>query len=136
VSAAPHATGSKRSRTEERRRLARIDKLRRRAIRIAVVAALVAIPLLWMIDADGPSEVVEAEVIRTTRWRHVTANGSHPHLRATILIEGSSEEVIEKADGFTPGDTMRVWIRRGRVTGWPYFSDVVEPGDLESVDPY
>ena len=106
-----------------------------RRINVTNVAAHDAEPALWMVDADGPNEVVEAEVIRTTRWKHVTAKGSHPHLRATILIDGSSEEVIEKADGYSAGDTIRVWIRRGRISGWPYFSDVVEAGDLESVIP-
>ena len=108
-------------------------RIRRRSLQLAAVATLLLVPSLWAFDGTGPSEIVEAEVVRTKRYKHVTQSGSHDHVRATLLIDGRSEHVLEKADSYTRGQRVRVWIRRGRFSGYPYFDDLVKPGEIESV---
>ena len=79
----------------------------------------------------GPQERVEAEVTETRRWRHYAEVGkSHPHVAATLRIEGLSETTLDRADGYERGQRVKVWIRRGRITGWPEFLDVAKPGEL------
>jgi hypothetical protein len=49
---------------------------------------------------------------------------------ATLQIEGLSEFTLQRADGYERGQRVEVWIRRGGISGWPYFLDVVKPGEL------
>ena len=92
---------------------------------------MLAIPALWAFEYSGPQELVEAEVTETRRWRHYTQGGeSHPHLAATLEIEGLSEATLERADGYTRGQRVQVWIQRGRITSWPRFLDVANPEEL------
>ncbi len=127
--------GSKRRRSEQRRRAARLRKWRRRSIRFGLVLLILSPPALWAFDRTGPDEIVQAVVIRTSRWTHFTNNGSHPHLRATLSLEGRTEMVIQKADDYTRGQQVPVWIRRGRLSGWPYFENLVKPGEVEALTP-
>ena len=100
--------------------------------RVGIVAVLLAIPGLWAFDRSGSQQTVDAEVIETRRWRHTTKDGtSHPHIAATLKIEGLSEFSLERADGYQRGQRVPVWIRRGRISGWPYFLDIVKPGEAE-----
>jgi hypothetical protein len=112
-------------------RRARREVLLRRG---AIGAGLLAIPLLLAFERSGPQKVVEAEVVQTVRWRHVPAQGGrpHPHVRAKIRIQGLNEEILDRADGYQRGDRVPVWIRRGRLSGWPYFLDLASPEELDA----
>ena len=127
------ATGtSKQQRREQRQRAAQRRRLLTRLRRVAIVAVLLAIPGLWAFDRSGSQLTVDAEVIETRRWRHMADDGSsHPHTAATLKIEGLSEFSLNRADGYQRGQRVPVWIRRGRLSGWPYFLDVVKPGEAE-----
>jgi len=127
--------GSKRRRAEQRRRAARLRKWRRRSIGFGWVLLILLAPTLWAFDRAGPDEIVQAVVIRTSPWTHFTKNGSHPHQRATLMLEGRTEKVIQKADNYTRGQRVPVWIRRGRLSGWPYFENLVKPGETEPLTP-
>lgn len=120
---------SKRERAERRRQLARQRLLWRRVRAWGIVGVLIGIPVLWGYDCTGPEELVQAEVVSTQRWRHVTGSGPHTHIRATLLIDGLSKATIDRADGYERGDWIPVWVRRGRVTGWPYFQDLAQPDE-------
>ena len=122
---------SKRERQEERRRAAHRRVLIRRARRAGIAALLLAIPALWTFEHSGPQERVEAEVTETRRWSHYPQGGDpHQHVAATLQIEGLSEITLQRADGYERGQRVQVWIRRGRISGWPHFLDVVKPGEL------
>lgn len=125
---------SKRERREERRRTASRRRVLRRLRWGALIAAVVMLPVLALLDCTGPDEQVKAEVVRTQRYTHVTQDGSHTHLRATLEIEGLSTTTIERADQMRRGEWVPVWIRRGRITGWPYFQDLAEP-ELQAAEP-
>ena len=102
-----------------------------RARRWGIAALVLAVPALWAFERSGPQELVEAEVTETRRWRHYTAAGeSHPHLAATLQIEGLSDTTLDRADGYVRGQRVPVWIQRGRLSGWPYFLDLAQPGEL------
>lgn len=111
--------------------MARRRRLRRRALQSLVPLVVVLVPILWAFDCTGPEEIVKAEVIRTQRWRHITRQtGPHTHIRATLLIEGRSKTTIDQGDAYQRGQWVPVWIRRGRLSGWPYFEDLARPGDM------
>ena len=123
---------SKQERREARRREARRRQLNKRLRRIGIAAAVLAALGLWAWEYSGPEELVEAEVIETRRWRHQANDGSsHPHTAATLKIEGLSETTLERADNYERGQRVLVWVRRGPITGWPYFLDVAKPGEIE-----
>jgi hypothetical protein len=83
-------------------------------------------------ECSGSEELVDAEVTGTRRWRHVASDGtSHPHLSATLEIEGLNEVGLERADGYERGQRVPVWVERGRISNWPYFLDVAKPGELQ-----
>jgi hypothetical protein len=104
--------------------------LRTRARRGGIVALVLAVPALWAFEYSGPQELVEAEVTETKRWRHYTDDGkSHPHLSATLQIEGLAETTMDRADGYARGQRVPVWIERGRLSGWPHFVDFGQPGE-------
>jgi hypothetical protein len=123
---------TKQQRREERRRAGRRRRLLNRLRRTGIFAAVLAVPGLLALECFGPEEIVEAEVIKTRPWRHFAADGtSHDHTTATLQIEGLSETTLQRADGYQRGQRVSVWIRRGRISAWPYFQDIVRPGDVE-----
>jgi hypothetical protein len=123
---------SKQERREARRRDAQRRKLKIRLRRAGIAAAVLAALGLWVLEYSGPEELVEAEVIQTRRWRHQKDDGtSHPHIAATLKIEGLSEVTLERADSYERGQRVLVWVRRGPISGWPYFLDVAKPGEIE-----
>lgn len=131
MSEAP-AKSSKQERREARQREARRRKLKSRLRRIGIAAAVLAVPGLLVFECSGPEELAEAEVIRTRRWRHYADDGSsHPHIAATLKIEGLSEATVERGDDYERGQRLLVWVRRGPISGWPYFLDVAKPGEIE-----
>jgi hypothetical protein len=126
------AKSSKKERREARRREARRRKLKSRLRRIGIAAAVLAVLGLVALECSGPEELAEAEVIRTRRWRHYADDGSsHAHIAATLKIEGLSEATVERADDYERGQRLLVWVRRGPISGWPYFLDVAKPGEIE-----
>ena len=65
-------------------------------------------------------------------WRHYPGEGtSHQHSAATLRIEGLSETTLDRADGYERSQRVKVWVRRGRISGWPYFLDLAKPGEIE-----
>lgn len=127
----------KRERREARRRAASRRRRRRRLARGSVLGLVLAIPILWGIDLTGAEERVEAQVLRTHLWRHRTSPGqSHTHSDATLIIEGLNEVTVPRADTLQRGARVDVWIRRGRVSGWPYFVEMASerPGQ-EAAEP-
>jgi hypothetical protein len=126
------ARPSKQERREARRRDARHRKLKIRLRRAGIAAAVLAALGLWALEYSGPEELVEAEVVETRRWRHQKDDGtSHPHIAATLKIEGLSETTLQRADSYERGQRVLVWVRRGPISGWPYFLDVAKPGEIE-----
>jgi hypothetical protein len=120
------AKPSKQERRDARRRQLKL-RLRRAGIAAAVLAALG----LWALEYSGPEELVEAEVIKTRRWRHQADDGSsHPHIAATLKIEGLTEATLERADNYERGQRVLIWVRRGPISGWPYFLAVAKPGEI------
>jgi hypothetical protein len=123
---------SKQEQREARRRDAQRRKLKIRLRRAGIAAAVLVVLGLWTLEYRGPEELVEAEVINTRRWRHQADDGtSHPHISATLKIEGLSEATLERADSYERGQRVLVWVGRGRISGWPYFLDVAKPGEIE-----
>jgi hypothetical protein len=123
---------AKRERREQRRREARQRVRRTRLRRAAILAGLLAVPALWGVERSGPQALVDAEVIETRLWRHTAEDGtSHVHTAATLRIEGLAEADLSRAEGYERGQRVPVWIRRGRMSSWPYFLDVAKPGEIE-----
>ena len=126
------AKPSKQERRDARRRDARRRQLKSRLRRAGIAAAVLAALGLWALEYSGPEELVEAEVIETRRWRHQADDGtSHPHISATLKIEGLTEATLKRADNYERGQRVLVWVRRGPISGWPYFLDVAKPGEIE-----
>ena len=76
--------------------------------------------------------MVRAEVVESRLWRHSSGDGpSHTHTAATLQIEGLNEITVDRADDYERGQRVAVWVRRGRISGWPYFLDLAKPGEIE-----
>lgn len=121
---------TKQERREERRRAAHRRRTLGRLRRAGLATAILAVPALWAWERSGSQEMVDAEVVETRRWQHFAKDGtSHPHRAATLRIEGLSETTVERADSYARGQRVPVWIRRGRISGWPYFQDLAKPGE-------
>jgi hypothetical protein len=119
-----------------RRSRASTHARRRRFIRATIVAVILLPAALWALDLSGPEELVEAQVLRTRFWRHRPANARpHNHTRAILIIEGLNEVNIDQADGFSRGQRVSVWVRRGRLSGYPYFQELASAEDLAAVTP-
>jgi hypothetical protein len=120
----------KRERDEARRRAARGRALKQKGFRYSGLALVILIPTLWTYDRSGSEIAVDATVILTQQYQHYNEkSGAHTHLRATLLVDGKSEHVVERADNYQRGQKVKVWVRKGRITGWPYFNDMVKPGE-------
>ena len=52
-------------------------------------------------------------------------------LRSILLIEGRVKTSIERGDQYRRGEQVKVWVRRGRITGRPRFLDLARPGETE-----
>jgi len=133
--AAQSKGGTKRQRSEARRRVAQQRATNSKLVRFGLLSLVVIVPGLWWFDHTGPQEIVDAEVVDTQRYNHVNqASGPHTHIRATLLIDGRAKEVIPKADRLERGQHLEVWIRRGRLTNYPYYFDLVKTGELMSTE--
>lgn len=114
---------------------------RRRLVRFTWLfwlSPIVLVPAVWAYETSGPSEMALAEVIETERYPHRTqGQGAHSHVRAILLIEGRVKTSIERGDQYRRGEQVKVWVRRGRITGRPRFLDLARPGetaDWEGID--
>lgn len=120
---------SKRDRQEARRSAADARRRRRNFVRGAIVGLLLLGPFLWLVDRAGSEEVLQARVVRTHLYRHTPAGGaSHTHVDATVVIEGLNEVRLRRVAGFQEGQQVWVRVRRGLLTGWPYFLEIDEGG--------
>ena len=123
---------TKQERRDVRQRAARRRRATKRLWRAGIIGAVLLIPVLWTLERSGPQELVRAEVIETRMWRRAAGDGtSHTHGAATLLIEGLTETTLGRADAYERGQRVAVWVRRGRITGWPYFLDLAKPGEIE-----
>ena len=126
------AKPSKQQRRERRRQAARRRRGLRRLGRAGAVAAVLAVPALLVLEFTGGQEMAEAEVTKTRLWRHYPGDGtSHQHSAATLTIEGLSETTLDRADGYERSERLKGWVRRGRISGWPYFQDIAKPGEID-----
>ena len=120
----PEQKLSKRERREARQRAARGRRLRARLIGGALAAAVLFALGFWQVDRWGTEEIVEAEVVETRIWSHRGTDGRiHTHQRVVLEVEGLVRVTLSRADDLERGQTLPVRIRRGRLTGRPYFVD-------------
>jgi hypothetical protein len=129
---------SKRERREARQRAARGRRLRARLIGGGLAVALFLALGLWQVDRWGTEEIVEAEVVETRIWSHRGTDGRiHTHQRVMLEVEGLVRVPLARADDLERGQTIPVRIRRGRLTGRPYFMDreSVDAADPEQAPP-
>jgi hypothetical protein len=122
---------AKQQRREQRRGAGRRRRLLRRARGLGIFAAILAVPGLWAFERSGGEELVEAEVIETRLWRHYAGGSTHSHSSATLQIEGLSQTTLDRADGYQRRQRVPVWVRRGRISRWPYFLDLAAAEDVE-----
>ncbi len=122
---------SKKERREQAQRSAIKRRLLKRSIWIGLWGVIVLAACLWTYDRSGPQELVQAEVIHTQQYQHVTqSSGAHSHTRATIRIEDAVEAALERAPNVQRGQKVQVWIRRGRISGRPYFQELSAGGNI------
>jgi hypothetical protein len=124
----------KRERREARRQAGTARRRQRRIRRGAIAAAILLVPFLWILDRAGGEEVVDAHVVQTRPWRHRPQQGgtSHIHTNATLLIRGLNRVSLRQADGLEKGQQVPVRIRRGLLSGWPYFLELVNASPPEA----
>ncbi|MEE8537193.1 MAG: hypothetical protein V3S71_04245 [Acidobacteriota bacterium] len=116
---------SKKELREQRQHAAIKRRLIKRSLWISIWGVVGLAVGLWAYDRSGPQELVQAEVTRTQQYQHVTqGGGAHSHTRATIRIEDWVEAALERAPNVQRGQKIQVWIRRGRLSGRPYFQEV------------
>ncbi len=120
-------SGSKRLQHETRERKARNRRDRKRLRQILILSGLVLPIVLFVFDQSGPVEIVDAEVIHTERWRHLGQQPPHSHTRATLSVLGQTEVKLEQADGLVTGQALPVKIKRGQLTGWITYQELVTP---------
>ena len=109
---AERAGGAGRSKEEKKRR--------GRNLGMWILGGAVAALAFYYVDRSGAVENIDAVVVDTGTYTHTTADGSHDHREATVEYEGH-RYTIQPADNIQLGGSVRVTIRRGRITGYPYF---------------
>ncbi|MGD8376262.1 MAG: hypothetical protein PVF68_08980 [Acidobacteriota bacterium] len=85
-----------------------------------ILAGAVLALAFYYIDRSGETETLEAVVVETGTYPHTTRSGAHTHTEATVEYEGH-RYTVRPADNLRTGETLQVKIRRGRITGYPYF---------------
>lgn len=112
--------GKGRASQAERRRRGRI-------IGLCLLGGVVLLAALYLIDRGGPLETIGGVVIDTSTYNHTTGQqGSHTHIEAVLESEGHRFS-LRPGDGFQVGDPVTIEIRRGRLTGYPYFQQAYHP---------
>ena len=120
-------SGSKRLQHEARERKARHRRARKRLRQVLILAGVALVIALFVFDQSAPVEIVDAEVISTERWRHLGQEPPHSHTRATLSLLGQTEVKLERADGLVTGQNVPVKIKKGRLTGWITYQELVTP---------
>lgn len=120
-------SGTKRLQHEDRERKARGRRARKRLRQVLILAAVVLAVALLFFDQSGPVVVVDAQVISIERWQHLGQVPPHSHTRATLSVLGQTEVQLDRADGLVKGQNVPVRIKRGRLTGWISYQDLVIP---------
>ena len=101
----------------------RAGKRRRGRIYALIVLGLLTVAVaLYYVDRSGASETLSGTVVQTSTYMHSgrDARGEHSHVSAVIEFEGHRQKV-EPGDRFRQSQVVSVEIRRGRITGYPYF---------------
>lgn len=94
---------------------------RGRNLGLWILAGIVLALAFYYIDRSGGTETLDALVVETGTYTHTTrTGGAHTHTEATVEYEGH-RYTVRPADNLRTGETVRVNIRRGRITGYPYF---------------
>ena len=109
--------------TGGRHHRSRADKKRRGRRYGLVILGIPTLALLfYLVDRSGPIETVAGSVVETSSYLHSGTDGSgeHSHLMAVLEYEGHRFK-LDRADRYQTGDAVSVEVRRGRMTGYPYF---------------
>ena len=88
-----------------------------------IVLGLLTMALaFYYVDRSGASETLSGTVVETSTYMHAgrDAQGEHSHVSAVLEYEGYRHKV-EPGDRFQQSQVVHVEIRRGRITGYPYF---------------
>jgi hypothetical protein len=118
---------SKQERQAARQQAAARRRRRKLLLRGLIVGVVLLPAALWLVDRAGSYTEVEGVVVRTRLWRHRPPDGKpHLHSDARLLIEGLNEVTLRRADTLEEGDRVRVLVRHGRLTGWPYFEELAQ----------
>ncbi len=118
---------SKRLQHQARERKARHSRARKRLRQVLILSGVVLVIALLVFDQSGPVEIVDAEVISTERRSHLGQVPPHSHTRATLSVLGQAEVKLDRADGLVTGQNVPVKIKRGRLTGWISYQELVTP---------
>jgi hypothetical protein len=110
------------------RQQAAASRRRRKLLLRGLIAGVVLLPgVLWLVDRAGSYAEVDGVVIGTRLWRHRPPDGKpHLHSDARLLIEGLNEVTLRRADTLQEGERVRVLVRHGRLTGYPYFAELAQ----------
>ncbi len=114
------------SKTDRKRgghHVSRAGKRRRGRLYGFLVMGSMALALaFYYVDRSGASETLSGFVVETSTYLHSgrDARGEHSHVSAVIEYEGHRLKV-EPGDRFRQNQVVSVEIRRGRITGYPYF---------------
>ena len=114
---------SKTGRKRGGRHVSRAGKRRRGRIYGFIVLGLLTMVLaFYYVDRSGASETLSGTVVETSTYLHNgrDARGEHSHVSAVLEYEGHRHKV-EPGDRFRQSQVVSVEIRRGRITGYPYF---------------
>ena len=78
--------------------------------------------LIYQVDRSGPLETVDGMVVETRSYTHNAGDrqGPHTHVEAVLEYEGH-RHTVRPGDRFRQLDPVQVEVRRGRLTGYPYF---------------
>ena len=103
--------------------VSRAEKRRRgRTYGFIVLGLLLAALAFYYLDRSGASETISGTVVETSSYVHsgTDAQGEHSHISAVVDYEGH-RQTVEPGDRFQQGQAVSVEVRRGRITGYPYF---------------
>lgn len=109
-----------------RHHLSRADKKRRgRRYGLFILGIPTLALAFYLVDRTGPVETIAGSVAETSSYLHSGTDGSgeHSHWTAVLEYEGHRFK-LDRADQYQKGDAVSVEVRRGRLTGYPYFVQV------------
>lgn len=101
----------------------RAEKQRRGRLYGLLFLGLPALALaFYAVDRTGTTETLSGTVVKTSTYLHSgrDTQGEHSHVSALLEYEGHRYR-LEPGDRFQQGQAVSVEIRRGRITGFPYF---------------